>query len=199
VAAEHGADLLGFIFAPSRRQVTAEGVARIIADVRSSGHPTRAVGVFVDPDPVQLVKDIEISGIELVQLSGDESPGLMRHIPVPVIKAFPAGVDDDALELRDLASKWAEAQHIMLDASDPNARGGTGKRANWLLASTLTQHIPIVLAGGLDPDNIDEAIRSVKPFGVDVSSGVETNGLKDPEKIDLFIRNAREAFEAVAL
>jgi phosphoribosylanthranilate isomerase len=148
---------------------------------------------------VQLVKDIEISGIELVQLSGDESPGLMRHIPIPVIKAFPAGVDDDALELRDLASKWAEAQHIMLDASDPNARGGTGKRANWLLASTLTQHIPIVLAGGLDPDNIDEAIRSVKPFGVDVSSGVETNGLKDPEKIDLFIRNAREAFEAVAL
>lgn len=194
VAARAGADLLGFIFAPSRRQVTAAEVASIMRDVRAAGFTTPAVGVFVDPDPVQLRSDIEISGIDYVQLSGDESPEILAQISLPVIKVLPAGNDDDLDTMLALTESWRGARHIMLDASIPGVRGGTGKRANWELAHALTQHIPVVLAGGLDPDNVAEAIAAVDPFGLDLSTGVETDGVKDPEKIERFIANARKAF-----
>ena len=193
VASRSGADRLGFIFAPSRRQVTALDVASILRDVREAGYATPAVGVFVDPDPVQLLSDIEISGIDYVQLSGEESPEILEQIPIPVIKVLPAGELDTVDAMLKLFESWSGAKHIMLDASDPNARGGTGKRANWELATELARHIPLVLAGGLDPDNVGEAIAAVGPFGVDVSTGVETDGVKDPEKIERFVANARLA------
>lgn len=194
VAAESGADYLGFMFAPSQRQVSAGVVAGIMERVREAGHATQAVGVFVDPTLDDLLDTIAVSGIDLVQLSGDESPRLAEELPVEVIKAIPAGAQDEATEIIRRASEWSSARHVMLDANEATARGGTGKRANWELAATLTRHIPVILAGGLDPEHVAGAIAKVRPMGVDVSSGVETDGRKDSKKIRRFIDNAKDAF-----
>lgn len=190
-AAAAGADMLGFIFAPSRRQVSAEGVGEIVSAVRRAGYATSAAGVFVDPDPEQLKRDVETSGIDLVQLSGEEQPADYAGLGLSVIKAIPAGEIAAEAEIRQLIDAWSFARHILLDAQDPNARGGTGKLANWELCHRIAQDTPILLAGGLSPENVSEAIAAVEPFGVDVSSGVETNGTKDGRKIDLFVQRAR--------
>jgi phosphoribosylanthranilate isomerase len=190
-AAANGADYLGFIFAPSKRQVGAEHVAGILRAVRAEGHSTPAVGVFVDPDPQQLRDAVRTSGIDLVQFSGEESPETIDQIGVPVIKAIPAGTDDTEEELAGLILQWSRAAMFLLDAKDPTARGGTGKRANWDLAKKIAASTPILLAGGLDPDNVADAIAQVRPHGVDVASGVETDGIKDQEKIVQFIRRAK--------
>lgn len=197
VAAESGADYLGFMFAPSKRQISATEVAGIISRIREAGFATRAVGVFVDPTLEAVLDTIAVSGIDLVQLSGDESTGLAEKFPVDVIKAIPAGAQDEETGILQRAMEWKRARHVMLDANDPSARGGTGKRANWALAAIITRHIPIILAGGLDPETVGTAIREVRPFGVDVSSGVETGGQKDAEKIRRFVFNAREAFAQI--
>jgi phosphoribosylanthranilate isomerase len=193
-AAAAGADLLGFIFAPSRRQVSAPEVAAIIGDVRRAGYATPAVGVFVDPDPEQLKRDVAMSGIDLVQLAGDENPADYMDSGLAVIKAIPAGEIEAEAELRSLIHEWSFARYILLDAQDPGARGGTGKLANWELCRRIAQDVPVLLAGGLSPENVSEAVATVEPFGVDVSSGVETNGTKDSEKIDQFVRQARASF-----
>lgn len=193
-AAAAGADLLGFIFASSRRQVTAKRVAAIIEDVRNAGYETPAVGVFVEPDQEQLERDIETSGIEYVQLSGKESSMSYSALGVPLIKAFPAGTDHLESDVRQSLADWSFAEYLMLDAHDPVARGGTGKLANWDLCRRLAADFPIMLAGGLTPANVEEAILTVRPLVVDVSSGVEINGAKDGDKIDRFVASARMAF-----
>jgi phosphoribosylanthranilate isomerase len=194
VAARSGADLLGFIFAPSRRQVGAELVAAIISEVRAAGFTTPAVGVFVDPDPAELAGAIAVSGIDVVQLSGEESPDVLGQIDRPVIKGIPAGDTDSTEAIMALVDQWSGVQAILLDASDPHARGGTGKRANWDLAAAIARETNVLLAGGLDSGNVSEAVASVQPYGVDVSTGVETDGVKDPAKIGQFIAAARQAF-----
>ena len=198
VAAEAGADYLGFIFAPSKRQVSASEVGHIIAGVRAAGFDTPTVGVFVEPDRVKLQHDIAISGIDLVQLSGDESPDDYRDVEIPLIRALAAGAQGDAAALSSRFDQWAFALHCMLDAHDPSARGGTGKLANWPLCTELAAQRKIILAGGLHPENVQEAIATVRPYGVDVASGVETDGVKDENKIRAFIANARTGFAALA-
>jgi phosphoribosylanthranilate isomerase len=190
-AIDAGADYLGFIFAPSRRQVSAGTVAAIRSDLEPAGKVVPLVGVFVDPDPAELTEIVAESGIDVVQLSGEEAPDAFATFPTPIFKAIPAGSNDTAGTIGDLIDAWAFARHILLDASDPTARGGTGKLANWDLAAQVAKRHSILLAGGLNPDNVSEAITSVRPDGVDVSSGVERDGAKDPALICSFLERVR--------
>jgi phosphoribosylanthranilate isomerase len=196
-AAAAGADMLGFIFAPSRRQVSPEEVREMVSAVREAGYATATAGIFVDPDPEQLKRDVATSGIDLVQLSGDEHAADFSDLGLAVIKAIPAGEIAAEADIRRLIEAWSFARYILLDAQDPNARGGTGKLANWEVCQRIAQDTPILLAGGLSPENVREAIAAVDPFGVDVSSGVETNRTKDAEKIEQFVQRARESLVRV--
>lgn len=185
-AVECGADALGFVFfAESPRCVTPEQACRIIETL--PGEVT-TVGLFVNEAAETITKTIDAAGIDLVQLHGDESPEFCRELGHPHIKA---------LRVRDTASlaDWGQypSAAILLDAWHPEKFGGTGNRCDWALAADLAARTTIVLAGGLSPDNIADAVTIVKPYAVDVSSGVELKpGKKDPEKVAAFIARARE-------
>jgi phosphoribosylanthranilate isomerase len=199
-AAAAGADLIGFIFAPARRQVTPDIAAACIAAARAAdpGRRFAAVGVFVDASAEEIRRVVAESGVDLVQLHGSEPPGLSAEIPVPAIKVFrpQSGVDAAAI-LREIG-RFALAPRppaaYVIDGYAPDASGGTGVRADWDVAAEVAAERPILLGGGLDPDNVADAIRRVRPRGVDVSSGVETAGVKDPARIEAFILAARSAF-----
>lgn len=191
-ASECGADLLGFNFySKSPRYVRPETAAGMIGELPDS---IVAVGVFVN-EPVENILDvIRQTGIRVVQLHGDEDEGIvgrLRQDPdLEVIKAVRVKPDDVAGEF----PKYG-ADAILLDSYSDGVRGGTGKRADWQLAYEIgLLHGPIYLAGGLSADNVQEAIRKVKPFGVDACSRLELSpGKKDPKKVEAFIRNARNA------
>ena len=201
-AAEAGADLLGFIFAPARRQVTPEAARVAIEAARDAASgPIWAVGVFVDAPAEEIARVVEASGIDVAQLHGHEPPGLAAELPVPTTKAFrPApGVDPDDV-LRDI-QRYLEAGSpplaALVDGYHPTKAGGEGVRADWDLARALALRAPLFLAGGLDPGNVADAIASVRPAGVDVSSGVEIDGVKDADLIARFVANARQGFASV--
>ena len=199
-AAAAGADLIGFIFAPARRQVTPDVAAACIAAARveDSGGAFAAVGVFVDASAEHIRRVVAESGVDLVQLHGSEPPGLPAEIPIPAIKVFrpQSGVAAAAI-LREV-DRFDRAPQppvaYVIDGYAPDASGGTGVRADWDVAAEVAAERPIVLGGGLDPGNVADAIRRVRPRGVDVSSGVETAGVKDPALIQAFILAARAAF-----
>lgn len=188
-AREAGADFVGFVFAPSRRQVTPAQVRAIVDGLDPKGRP-RLVGVFVNPDPAELEEIIDLCRLDRVQLSGNEPPELCRRLRVPVWKtvhlAGPA-----ALAAVDQYAGLVEFLHV--DAHVPGRYGGTGTTADWGLAAQVARAYPVILAGGLTPENVAAAVRLVWPAGVDVSSGVENGGVKDPAKIWAFVRRAREA------
>jgi phosphoribosylanthranilate isomerase len=125
--------------------------------------------------------------LQFVQLHGDEPPQFCHSIHRPVIKALSLNNQDDIHRVKDYnETSW----RILLDT--PTAQwGGTGQTSDWMLAQSVAQAHPILLAGGLTPENVNQAIRQVQPWGVDVSSGVETNKVKDVEKIRAFINNVR--------
>ena len=199
-AAAAGADLIGFIFAPARRQVAPDVAAAGIAAARAekSGRPFAAVGVFVNASAEEICRVVAESGVNLVQLHGSEPPGLLAELPVPAIKVFrpQPGVSAAAIlrEMRrfDLAPRPPVA--YVIDGYAPDASGGTGTSADWDLAAEVAAERSIVLGGGLDPGNVGDAIRRVRPRGVDVSSGVETAGVKDTARIEAFILAAGAAF-----
>jgi phosphoribosylanthranilate isomerase len=199
-AAAVGADLVGFIFAPARRRVTPEIAAACIAAARaaSSARSVAAVGVFVDATAAEIRSVVAASGVDLVQLHGSEPPELLDEISVPALKAFRPQPGVTAADVLAEISRFHRASTppaaVLIDGYAPDAAGGTGVRADWSLAEEIAAAFPIVLGGGLDPENVGEAIRRVRPRGVDVSSGVETEGVKNPERIEAFIRAARLAF-----
>jgi phosphoribosylanthranilate isomerase len=188
VAAEAGADLVGFMFyAPSPRCVTVAQAAQIGRQLpRSVGR----VGVFVNSEPDAVLHAMAECGLTVLQFHGDESPEFCLQFGLMTMKAF---------RLRDAASLAALPGYAtdawLLDAWSPAARGGTGERFNWDLAVAARRHgRPIFLAGGLTPDNVGDAVRRVQPFGVDVSSGVESApGRKDPARVRAFIAAAKSA------
>ena len=190
VTVDAGADMLGFIFyKPSHRYVSPEQVPALFTAM-DGGHiimPDR-VGVFVNEEADFINDVVEQAGLHFVQLHGDESLEFCQRIHRPVIKALSLRNEDDrhkVNEYRDVA--W----RILLDT--PTVQwGGTGVPHDWELARTIAQEIPILLAGGLTPENIAEAIRQVSPWGLDVSSGIETNKHKDTAKIRAFIENVRK-------
>ncbi|NTW00134.1 MAG: phosphoribosylanthranilate isomerase [Oscillochloris sp.] len=186
VAADAGADMIGLVFASSRRQVSIEQAAMIAAAVRArSLLAPKLVGLFVNT-PCAVINTVTHSvGLDLVQLSGDETFEQAKEIDRPVIKSI--RMDGSARE-----AAWLESGvRLLVDAHVVGAYGGTGARADWSRAAALAQHVPLILAGGLDSENVAEAITQVQPWGVDVSSGVEEGGRKSVAKIRTFIATAR--------
>jgi phosphoribosylanthranilate isomerase len=187
-AVEQGATAIGFVFWPrSPRGVTVEHAAEISGELPS--HVMR-VGVFVN-EPVESIRAIaERTRLTAVQLHGDEPPAYADALDWPVLRAV------SVAELDYASEAWAPETALLVDNIDPARRGGTGAVIDWSQAAAFAQKRRIVLAGGLTPDNVASAIRAVRPFGVDVSSGVEASpGVKDFEKVTQFIANARLAFE----
>lgn len=178
VAANLGVDALGFILHPaSPRYIAPE---RIAAITRRLPPFIARVGVFVDASPEQIVDAAQTAGLNAVQLHGAESPAIADAIPFPVIKAFAVG---DAFDL-DTLQRYAAAG-LLLDTWDRGRAGGTGKTFDWTVARRAVQrHDNIILAGGLGPANIAEALESVRPYAVDLNSGVEIRpGEKNPMKM----------------
>ncbi|MBD0306482.1 MAG: phosphoribosylanthranilate isomerase [Nitrospiraceae bacterium] len=191
MAAEAGADALGFIFyRPSPRCVTVDVVHSIVKQLPPFVLP---VGVFVNED-LKIVGDVmDRCGLALVQLHGDETASYCEQLDRPVLKA---------VRLRDMGSFLALAEYrgraqvrgFVVDAVSETAYGGTGQTADWTLASEAARIAPVVLAGGLTSDNVRDAILKVRPYGVDVSSGVEAApGKKDAAKVKAFIAAAQLA------
>lgn len=202
-AARAGADFLSFIFAPARRQVSAD-VARAAIDAArqaAGNHTFVAVGVFVDEDSAEILEAASGAGLDLVQLSGGEPPQFVSELGMPAIKALrPLPGTSTSSVIAEIASYRNQAVPpvaFLVDAYSPTAAGGTGAKADWDLAATLSDEVPILLAGGLKPENVGEAIQRVRPLGVDVSSGVEIDGVKSTPRIEQFVSAAREAFLAL--
>lgn len=197
-AAEMGTDMLGFVFAPSRRQITPEQAKMIISAVRQHETVQRVtmVGLFVNEQPDQINSVVKSCGLDVVQLSGDETPEQAAAICCPVIKSLRLDDTDqehawlDAVSVRHSPVHFA-ACPLIVDAHVPGAYGGTGVLADWQRASILARTQRLMLAGGLTPENVAAAVRQVCPWGVDVSSGVERDGQKDVSRIDAFIRAVR--------
>jgi phosphoribosylanthranilate isomerase len=185
-AARLGADALGFNFWPrSKRYVAPVEARKILRRLPSFVTP---VGVFVDPSRDEVLGAVDASGVAVAQLHGDEPPELCISLPLPVLKAIRVA---DRHSLAALVSY--EVQGFLLDAPTPGY-GGSGEIFDWALAAEVARELPIVLAGGLGPDNIAEAVRAVRPWAVDVASGVErAPGVKDHDRMRLFVERAREA------
>lgn len=185
-----GADALGFIFAPSPRQVVAQKVYDI---TRRLPPEILTVGVFRDEHPQRVIELTQHAGLKAAQLHGHESPEDVREVAThirTVIKAVAAGSVDVA-RARDFG-----ASMVLLDAPAP----GSGKVFDWKLAGEIPDGITLLLAGGLTPDNVATGIRQVRPFGVDVASGVEASpGRKDPILLRRFIEAVRSTEDDVAL
>ncbi|WP_027714669.1 phosphoribosylanthranilate isomerase [Desulfuromonas sp. TF] len=184
-AADCGADALGFVFFDkSPRCISPEQARGIIAELPPF---VTAVGLFVNEEPQRVREIAEFCALDALQLHGDETPQDCLLPPHRVVKALRV---KDASSLVPLADYAVSA--LLLDAWVSGIYGGTGHVFNWELAARAAETRRIILAGGLNPDNVAEAVRSVRPYGVDVSSGVEAfPGRKDPKKVEAFIRNAK--------
>jgi phosphoribosylanthranilate isomerase len=186
-ALQQGATALGFIFWPKSPRVIEPGDAREI--IAALPHGVMSVGVFVNESADQVRNAVTVSGVKAVQLHGDESPADFGFLEGPLLRSVT--LDD----LAETSRGWPTATTWLLDASDRVRRGGTGVAIDWDRAAIVARRHKVVLAGGLTPANVEEAIRVVRPFGVDVSSGVEASpGIKDFEKVSAFLTNARRAF-----
>lgn len=176
--------MLGFVFADSRRRVTVETAQKIAGQIKGLAK----VGVFVN---ASLAEIHEIAGscqLDYVQLHGDETPEYCRQVRYPVIKAVRAGESFDREEALKYQVDW-----LLLDSFAPGQYGGTGITFAWEKVRTVIGDLmtPVMVAGGLTPENVGQAIANLAPQGVDVSGGVETDGAKDNEKIYRFITAAR--------
>jgi phosphoribosylanthranilate isomerase len=193
VAAEAGADLLGFVFYPrSPRAVQPQEAQAIVQFLRRRYPQVRCVGVFVG-EPVQVVRQVvQECGLHAAQLHGGEPPETVSQLVeegIPVIKAFRVR---ERADLEGIAA--FRPTLVLLDAYDPWHPGGTGRTFDWRWLNEASLPAPLLLAGGLTPLNVARAIRQVRPWGVDVSSGVErAPGCKDPLKVRRFVAAAKAA------
>ncbi|HET7338817.1 MAG TPA: phosphoribosylanthranilate isomerase [Candidatus Dormibacteraeota bacterium] len=181
-AAEAGADLIGFHFCTSDRRVSPEDVKKILEEL--DVHP-RIVGVFIDQPPDEVRQIADFVDLDLLQLHGSEPAGFEAGRPIMKV-----------LKVRDGAVRGAEAwpDPIMLDSWSADQRGGTGRTWDWELARPLLAQRQVFIAGGLEPGNVGDVVSAFRPYGVDVSSGVEARvRVKDPEKVRAFIRAVRAA------
>lgn len=187
-AAEAGADAIGFVFAKSPRRVTPAAAKKIAASVPAD---VEKIGVFVNEKPSIVRRIAKQCGLAAVQLHGDESPADVKALKgLHVLKAFRVGADFDARVLR----KYGAAKAFLFDAKAPGAYGGTGKTFDWKILKRAAVKKPVVLSGGLNPKNVARAVKTARPFAVDVSTGVEkTPGKKDLRLVREFIQNAKKA------
>jgi phosphoribosylanthranilate isomerase len=148
------------------------------------------VGVFADMAADEVNDIAEAAGLDLIQLSGGETQGYIERMSRPVLRAIHVGEQDTAFDVFD-AITAGSAAGLLLDTASQKARGGTGQAFDWDVAAEVAQRTPFLLAGGLTPESVAEAVAKVEPWGVDVSTGVETDGSKDIEKVRAFIRAAK--------
>lgn len=175
-AIEHGADFLGFNFVTSsKRYIDPSQALKIISSIRGK---TKLIGVFQNAEVNYVNRIASNLKLDFVQLHGNENNDYINKVGIPVIKSFT--VDDQAEKIK--------ADYLLLD----RIKRGEGKLVDFDRAAKLALNFPLFYAGGLNPDNVAEVIRKVKPFAVDVAGGVETNGVQDIQKIKLFIENAKE-------
>ena len=186
-AVESGADALGLVFARSPRQVGVEAAREVAEAVPDS---VLKVGVFVNEEPDEVARIAGAVGLDYAQLHGDEEPETvtdLRGRGVKVIKALRVRGEESLEELERF-----EADLFLLDAYSEKARGGTGEKFDWGLAKSLKGRDNILISGGLGPENVGEAIRLFRPYGVDASSSLESSpGIKDRERVRRFIFAAR--------
>lgn len=177
-----GADALGFVFTESKRRISPERAREIIDSLPPF---ISRVGVFVNQPLEEVLQIAGHTGIDTLQLHGEETPEYCSAFNYKVIKAFSVSSAYDFS-----AAALYRANAFLLDTSVPGQRGGTGKTFDWRLAEGFREG-PLVLAGGLTPENVERAVKTVGPYAVDVSSGVETGGRKDIKKIVEFVRRAK--------
>ena len=206
-AAAMGADFVGMVFAPSSRQVTL-GQAKRISEGLGKGQSPRIgkpstslivaaldarrpllVGVFADQDADTINAISEDVGLDLIQLSGSEPWEVCDQINRPIFKCMKVRQGETAEQVMVHVHEGAV---VLLDPYVEGIYGGTGRTLDWSMAAEIAQQTPTVLAGGLTPKNVGDAVRTVHPWAVDVSSGVETEGVKDTDKIREFIAAAKE-------
>ncbi|GKS63524.1 N-(5'-phosphoribosyl)anthranilate isomerase [Nitrospira sp.] len=189
IAVAAGADALGFVMYRKSPRFVEPAVARAII----TGLPpfVLAVGVFVNEEAQRVRGLVDECGFALAQLHGDESAGYCQQLGRPALKAIRLKDRGTFLALGEFQGR-ANIRGFLLDAFSDQAYGGTGQTVDWTLAKEAARSTPIILAGGLTPMNVAEAIAHVRPYGVDVSSGVEQSpGKKDPDKVKAFIQAAR--------
>ena len=202
-AAEAGADMLGFVFFPrSSRYIDPERAGEIVAALERLGNAPICAGVFVDELPKRVRAIAATAHLDMVQLHGNESPAMVRELGVcypelQSIAVYKALRPQNGTEAQAQVAEYRAAANgnipaFIVDAFDAQRFGGTGSRADWDVAACIAREFPILLAGGLNADNVAEAIRAVRPWGVDVSSGVErVPGLKDHDHVRRFIHKAK--------
>jgi len=194
-AVEAGADFIGFVFASTKRQVSPAKAREIVDTVKKSSSAIKPVGIFVDTPASEVNKTADFCGLDLVQLSGNESWEYCRKIARPIIKAIRISQqrpEEINAELTVGLKTLSPQRFItLLDSQVEGKYGGTGITFNWRLAQQVAKEFPVIIAGGLNPENVSQAIEIATPWGVDVSSGVETGGVKSAEKIRAFIRAVR--------
>jgi phosphoribosylanthranilate isomerase len=196
----YSVEQVGFVFAMSRRKITPEQAGIFIMQLRSSGSKALSVGVFVNPSMEELRDTLHLAPLDVIQLHGNESPDfcsfVKREFPDKLIyKVFAVDSVATSESVAQLLEPYRDVvDAIMLDA----AGGGTGTTFQWESIPTYQTwtrfaHLPLIIAGGLYPDNVQELIKRYQPDGVDVSSGVETDGQKDLQKIKAFIERVKQS------
>ena len=199
IAASAGADLIGFVFyAKSPRYIEPARARDIVAALRADAHAPKMVGVFVNESTGRVRATMESAQLDLAQLHGTEPVSTVSDLSPRAYKSLrPRDVD----EARTAVAEYGRATHgnvpaFIVDAYDPKQFGGTGAHADWDIAAVIAGEFPILLAGGLNGENVVDAIRIAQPWGVDVSSGVErAPGLKDHVKVRAFIGKAKAKSE----
>ena len=202
-ATDAGADFIGLLFAPSSRQLSRDQARDLVREARSQrpsiGQRPRVVGVFVNTPAEEINETAEYCGLDWIQIHGDETLEDCSAIQRPVLKVVRIPADAPAEELlsrlnQELRAIVERGYTPMLDSvSTGRYYGGSGRPFDWKVAAELAERYRFVLSGGLSPENVAPAIGQIRPWGVDVSSGVETEGAKDIYKIKAFARAVAEA------
>jgi phosphoribosylanthranilate isomerase len=202
-AAEAGADFIGLVFAQSYRQVSPAGARKIVDALKSHNAAVAVVGIFVNTPAGTVSRLADTCQLDWVQLSGNEPWEYCRCLSRPVIKVVHLGPGDRPEPFSESLAYGAQVlkgqRHIfLLDTAAPDSYGGSGTTFDWGVAAPIARQFPVMVAGGLTPQNVAEAIRTIRPWGVDVSSGIETARVKDMGKIKRFMKAVREADASIA-
>jgi len=202
VAAEEGADFVGLVFAPSRRRIDVDRAHQIVRTVKELEIRPEVVGVFVNLPATEVNRMAEDLSLDWVQLSGDEDWEYCQGIEKPIIKAVHISEKSTGGDVTStLDSGFNLLAHrrliVLLDTRLEGMYGGTAQTFNWQLVREMPARFPVMVAGGLTPQNVTQAIRTARPWGVDASSGLESGGVKDSDKIRMFMRAVRREDEAI--
>ena len=193
LCARLGADFIGLVFAESRRRVTPERAMEMVHNLLTLPKRPKLVGIFVNAPAYEVNRTAEYCRLDRVQLSGDEDEDYCRRIERPLIRVTHVGRGSAVEEIEARIAAARPRTIHLLDRRAAESYGGSGETFDWDIMGGLNPALPVMVAGGLTPENVEELILRYHPSGVDVSSGVETHGHKDPAKMLAFIRAVRQA------